>query len=146
MNTEMRISKQSTLSLVLTIGCMNKYFITSFGTIVYTVLMSFVHSQNLLFPCGFGQDAFNHTWKVTHGQKDTNLEMIRNNRKTKDNLILLHLINLQSMKYIYTPITEYYSQKYFHEITNIFPSLIVRCEYYLCHFESFEQSDDNIGV
>ena len=95
MNTEMRISKQSTLSLVLTIGCMNKYFITSFGTIVYTVLMSFVHSQNLLFPCGFGQDAFNHTWKVTHGQKDTNLEMIRNNRKTKDNRILLHLINLQ---------------------------------------------------
>ena len=95
MNTEMRISKQSTLSLVLTIGCMNKYFITSFGTIVYTVLMSFVHSQNLLFPCGFGQDAFNHTWKVTHGQKDTNLEMIRNNRKTKDNRILLHLINQQ---------------------------------------------------
>ena len=95
MNTEMRISKQSTLSSVLTFGCMNKYFITSFGTIVYTVLMSFVHSQNLLFPCGLCQDSFNHTWKATHGQKDTNLEMIRNNRKTKDNRILLHLINLQ---------------------------------------------------
>lgn len=95
MNTEMRISRQSTLSSVLTIGCMNKYFITSFGTNIYAVLMSFVHSQNLLFPCGLCLDAFNHTRNVAHGQKDTNREMIRNNRKTKHKRILLHMINSQ---------------------------------------------------